>query len=118
MPEARVLRIGSLSLLLLVVAGCESGRTHAPVRSPDGSMTLHTWVERSRADPVAYLCVVFEIRDREKRVIHTENTRASDRMRWKLFWISNDRIRLESSDIGTYEWRRRADGTWAKDLHK
>ncbi len=77
-------------------------------------MTLHTRIESSRADPGAYLCVIFEIRDRSGRVLYSENTRASDTMRWDLAWVSNNRIRLESSDIGRYDWRRQADGTWVK----
>ena len=111
-----MLRLATLSGLLLLIAGCGSRVTAPPIPSPDGSMTLHTRIERSKADLVTYLCVIFEIRDRSGRVIHTENTRASDRMRWKLSWVSNDRIRLNSSDIGTNEWKRLADGTWVKDL--
>ena len=87
----------------------------APVPSPDGSMTLHTRVEQSRADPRTYLCVIFEVRDKSGRVLHSENTRASDRMRWEMSWVTNERVRLRSSDIGTYEWRRQADGKWVRE---
>jgi hypothetical protein len=61
------------------------------------------------------LCVIFEVRDTSGRILHTENTLASDRMRWYMSWVSNDRIRLKSSDIGTYYWQRRADGSWQKE---
>lgn len=77
-------------------------------------MTLHTRVEPSRADPGAYRCVVFEVRDRAGRVVHSENTRASDYMRWDISWASDHLIRLRSSDIGTLHWRRGADGGWSK----
>jgi hypothetical protein len=98
----------------LVLAGCaRQGR--APVASPDGSMTLHTRVEQSQKDRGAYLCIVFEIRDASGRVLHSENTRASDVMRWDMFWITNDRIGLKSSDIGTFYWQRQADGSWKKE---
>ena len=110
-----MLRRATLTALVLLIAGCGSRGTPPPIPSPDGSMTLHTRIEQSKADLVKYLCVIFEIRDRTGRVIHTENTGASDRMRWNLSWVSNDRIRLKSSDIGTYEWKRLSDGTWAKE---
>jgi hypothetical protein len=78
-------------------------------------MTLHTSIEQSRDDPGAYLCVILEIRDRDGKVLHSENTRASDVMRWDLSWISDDRIRLKSSDIGTHDWQRKDDGRWSKE---
>jgi hypothetical protein len=34
---------------------------------------LHTRIERSRQDPVAYLCVIFEIRDPWGRLLYSEN---------------------------------------------
>lgn len=78
-------------------------------------MTLHTRIEQSRNDSVTYLYVIFEIRDSSGRILHTENTRASDVMRWEMSWVADDRIRLESSDIGTREWRRQAGGNWMKE---
>jgi hypothetical protein len=78
-------------------------------------MTLHTRVNQSRDDPGAYLCVIFEIRDRSGRVLHSENTRASDLMRWDMAWVSDDRVCLESSDIGTSCWRKQPDGFWVKE---
>jgi hypothetical protein len=104
-----------LSLLCLLVAGCGSHSGQPPISSPDGAMTLHTRIEQSRADPGAYLCVIFEIRDRLGRVQHSENTRASAIMRWNMSWVSDDRIRLESSDIGTYHWRKHRDGSWVQE---
>jgi len=108
-------KVAGLSLLFLLVAGCGERRGRPPIPSPDGSMTLLTRIEQGRDDPGSYLCVIFEICDSSGRVVHTENTRASDTMRWNLSWVSNDRIRLRSSDIGTYHWRRKADGSWVKE---
>jgi hypothetical protein len=103
-----------LSLLCLLVAGCGSRQGRPPVPSPDGTMMLHTRIEQSRQDPGAYLCVILEIRDRSGHVLYSENTRASDAMRWNVSWVSNDRIRLDSSDIGTYDWRKQPGGGWAR----
>ena len=36
-------------------------------------------------------------------------------MRWETSWVTNERIRLKSSDIGTHYWRRQADGRWVKE---
>jgi hypothetical protein len=109
-----VRKIVRLSLVLLLAAGCEGRRERAAIPSPDGSMTLRTRIEQSRKDPFTYLCVVFEIRNGSGRILHTENTGASNTMRWNMTWVADDRIRLESSDIGTYEWGRQADGSWVK----
>lgn len=86
-----------------------------PLLSPDGTLTLVTDVEHSRADPRIYLCVIFEIRDRSGKVVHRENTRASDLSQWQMSWVSAEKIRLESSDIGTYYWTKQPDGTWKKE---
>ena len=110
-----MLKIARFLLLTSLLAGCGGVPGRPPIPSPDGSMMLHTRIEQSRVDPRAYLCVVFEIRDGSGRVLHAENTRASDRMRWNMSWVSDDRIRLESSDIGTYYWRKQADGGWVKE---
>jgi hypothetical protein len=103
-----------LLISCLLLAGC-ARHGPAPVPSPDGSMTLHTRVEQSRSDLSSYLCVIFEVRDKSGRVLHSENTRASDRMRWEMSWVTNERVRLKSSDIGTHDWRRQADGKWVKE---
>lgn len=101
-------------LVLLMAAGCGQ-KAAAPLISPDGSLTLLTSVESSRADPRAYHCVVFEIRDRTGKVLRRENTRASEMSQWQMTWASTNKIKLESSDIGTYYWTEQADGTWKKE---
>lgn len=104
-----------VTVLGLAFAGCGTRRTQpAPISSPDGTMTLHSWIEQDRSDPKAYLCVVFQVCDRAGQILKTENTLASDRMRWDLTWDGNDRVVLRSSDIGTYHWVRQADGRWER----
>ena len=78
-------------------------------------MALLTSVEKSKTNPALYLCVTFEVRDKAGRLLAKENTRASDASAWNLSWDSIDRIKLESSDIGTYFWDRQADGTWKRN---
>jgi hypothetical protein len=103
-------------VVLLVVAlsaGCRR-RPQSLIPSPNGFMTLHTWIENRKSDPTTYLCVVFQIRDENGRVLHEENTRASDAMRWRMSWDSDNVVRLESSDIGTYFWQLQPNGNWEK----
>ena len=114
MDNMRMRFLAAALMVLLVATGC-GRKAPLPVVSPDGSLTLITSVERSRADAGKYLCVVFEIRDRAGKVLHTENTGASDLSRWQVNWASTNKIRLVSSDIGTYCWSRQADGTWKKE---
>ena len=63
-------------------------------------------------DMTKYLCVKFEIRDSSGAVLHQEQTGASTRMRWRMYWDGNRRVVLESSDIGTYAWEQQPDGKW------
>jgi hypothetical protein len=106
-------RLVSLLLLLSLAAGCS--RPVPPQASPDGSLILAASIERSRAAGSKYLCVILEIRDRAGKVLFRENTGASDVMKWNLHWESNTRIKLDSSDIGTYYWNRQPDGSWRKE---
>jgi len=78
-------------------------------------MTIVTSIEQSQTDPTAYLCVVFEIRNKQGRVLYKENTHASDRMRWNMDWISTNKVRLASSDNGTYFWEQQTNGVWKKN---
>jgi len=103
----------SIGFALILLVGCS--HKMPTMLSPDGSMNLVTSVEQSRQDPQAYLCVVFEIRDQTGKTLYRENTHASVRMRWNMSWASNDRIRLDSSDIGTHYWTKQPDGSWKKD---
>ena len=105
-----------LSLVCLFIAGCGGRQGQSPIPSPSGTLTLHTHIEQRRDDPTAYGCVVFEIRDSTGRLLHTENTRASDFMRWNMTWLADDHILLKSSDIGARHWRRQPDGSWAKEV--
>jgi len=75
-------------------------------------MLLITSIEKSRKDPGAYLCVVFEIRSTNGIVLLTENTRASATMRWSMSWDGNSNVVLKSSDIGDYNWHRLPNGKW------
>ena len=97
----------------LVLAGCTPNGI-PPLPSPDGSLTLHTSVESSHADPTAYGCVIVEIHDKSAKILHRENSHASAFQRWGIAWTSNDNFQLTSSDIGTSIWTRQPDATWKK----
>jgi len=71
-----------------------------------------TTIGADKTDPPAYLCVKFEIQDSAGQLLYAEQTRASARMRWSVGWDGNERVVLESSDIGTYAWERGSDGQW------
>lgn len=100
--------------LVCALAGCTPA-SKPPFPSPDGSLMLHTSIESSRSDPAAYGCVVIEIRDKSGKVLHRENSHASDFHKWEISWTSNDELKLMSSDIGDRTWVRQSDGTWEKD---
>ena len=98
---------------LLLLAGC-GRQSLAPQPSPDGSMLLVTSLEKPPGKGRMPLCLAFEIRSTNGTVLHRENTRGSDTMRWSMAWQDNSTVTLESSDIGTYSWQRQEDGSWKK----
>ena len=77
-------------------------------------MTLVPTINQSTKDKSKYLCVRFSIMDAKGKVLHQEQTSTSSRMKWSLNWQGNDKIVLQSADIGTYTWQRGANGTWKK----
>ena len=104
-----------MAWLLAVLWGWPSGCTTAradSVPSPDGRFVLVTTINKDMTDPTVYLCVKFQILDSAGHVLHAEQTRASDRMRWTMRWDGSERVVLESADIGTYTWERQSDGRW------
>ena len=103
-----------LLLTALVLVGCSPASRQVSQPSPDGKLTLVAFPQQSTNNRVLQL-VMFEIRDQAGKVLHREDTRASDAMRWGMAWVSNERIELKSSDIGTYYWSRQHDGTWRKE---
>lgn len=100
-------------VVLVFLLGCTAARssTHS-IPSPDGSLTLITSMNQNKEDLTKYLCVKFQIVDATGKVWYEEQTGASDRMQWEMYWDENDRVVLESSDIGTLAWEQQADGTW------
>ena len=79
-------------------------------------MTLATSVNRGKANPTRYLCVVVDITDSAGKTLHHEVTPASDAQRWSVRWVGNDEVLLKSSDVGNYHIRRQPDGTWKGEL--
>ena len=98
------------------LSGC-SQRSSSDINSipsPDGNLTLITSINRSKEDPTKYLCVKFQIVDSTGKMLYEEQTGASDRMRWSMRWEDNQRVVLDSSDIGTIVWEQQADESWHK----
>jgi len=94
-----------------LVFGCTTSHSTS-IPSPDGSLTLVTSINQDRADRTAYLCVKFQIFDKAGQVVYEEQTHASDRMIWTMKWEGDQRLVLESSDIGTYAWEQGTGGMW------
>jgi len=107
-------RCVSVLLILGSLAGCiwPKSDSESSIPSPDGRFVLVTTINRDKTDPTVYLCVKLKILDDSGNVLYEEQTRASDRMRWTAKWDGNERVVLESSDIGTYVWELGRDGQW------
>ena len=85
-----------------------------PLPSPDGSLVLFTSAESSHADPKAYGCIIIDIRDKTGKSLYHENTLATDGESWGFDWMSNDKVRLTGSNVGSCTWTRNPDGTWSR----
>ncbi len=84
------------------------------LNSPDQSLLLTTRVNHNKSDLSRYLCVIVDIRESNEagKIIHSEITPASARMRWSIKWEGNDRIILDSSDVGEVIIYRNEGGLW------
>ncbi len=91
--------------------GC-TGTRSSSIPSPDGKLTLITSINRSKDNPTKYLCVKFQIIDSTGKVLYEEQTGASDRMRWSIYWKDTQHVVLDSADIGTMIWEQQANGSW------
>src|SRR5690349_12225326 len=109
--ESRIFFVAMVAPLL-AIGGCSPPPTRIP--SPDAALELLASVETSKADLTSYRCVVIEIRNKAGQVLYKENTHASDTMNWSIAWVSTNKIRLDSSDIGTYFWVQQAQGGWRR----
>ncbi|MBW2409163.1 MAG: hypothetical protein JRF72_05155 [Deltaproteobacteria bacterium] len=81
-------------------------------------MLLNSSVNQNTADPASYLRVVVEIKDLYGNMVFRETTPASDTMRWSLKWVSNNKILLDSADIGRYVIRRVDNRQWVGGFEK
>lgn len=94
-------------LVFVTLSGCSASRSDdmAPIKSPDGSLTLTPSVNTSNSDPTKYLCVAFDIFDSSGSRVHHVESSASDRMKWAIGWFDDRTIVLYSSDVGTRAWK-------------
>ena len=82
--------------------------------SPSGDRKLVTEVcRRDDVEKDCYLCVFLRVYGPDGDIEKTINTHASDVHKWEVSWISDQVVRMESSDIGTTHFTRQEDGSWA-----
>ena len=85
------------------------------VYSVDGSMVIIPTINSDKSDYTSYLLVHLEIKDtRSGKTLFQVQSRASDRMRWSVYWVDTNTVLLDSSDIGSYCWKEGSDRTWAE----
>lgn len=103
-------------ILPLAFSGCARPATPPPRKSPNGTLTLTTFINQNRSNPTRYLCVIVDITDSAGRPIHHEITPISDTQRWSIGWVSDSEVLLKNSDMGDYHIRRQPDGVWKGDF--
>lgn len=118
LDRMRIIWIG-LIILLLTLFGCR-GQTRQyddfpqVIHSADNQLVLVIDLNQSKSDPTKYLCLKFTIQDTNGNVLYQEQTGASVMTRWEMAWDKDNRVWLNSADIGTYYWEQQAEGMWKK----
>ena len=90
--------VGSYALL----ASCH---TKESVKSPDASML-------AEADQNSAGLVTVRILDSGGTPLYKTTSGASAYQQWSIKWLSNEKLLLQSSDIGPSTFVKQADGTW------
>ena len=108
-----------VSVAIAMCGGCtrRSNTTIQRFPSPDGKRFVEATINRKRDDPTKYLCVHLRIvRDPQGAAVVELDTQtgASNRMRWEVFWESDQQVLLKSSDIGDRRWTRGDDDKWSE----
>lgn len=62
-----------------------------------------------------YTHVILDIRDRAGKLLYTDDTHASNATGWSIQWVGNNRIMLNSGDIGMLYWQLSPSGQWENE---
>jgi len=108
-PPKRITRIFILGIgLVIIVLGSWRGRNRPPVEGVihncDGSLSLKLNLHRESKNPDIRDTISFEVLDNNDKILFRCQTIASDRMRWRMGWDRENRIWLNSMDIGILCW--------------
>jgi hypothetical protein len=98
-----------LALILYFFSGV---RHYVPdvVYSGDREKVVVPTINYNKQDKWTYLCVNLEVRDTQSgKTLFMVQTQASDRMKWSVFWVGTDIIRLDSADIGSFCWKEESE---------
>jgi len=102
-------------LIFFVSFLCSCGATteEIEIKSPDGTMFLRT-------STTGNTLLLISIYDKNGKLLHQENTRASHVQKWSVRWLNNQKILIDSSDIGPVSIVSNNVGHWNREspLHK
>jgi hypothetical protein len=91
----------------IALSGCGVGDKDHEATSPDGTMYFRT----STTEGTLLVVTIFE---QNGTILHEENTRASRVHRWSVDWVSDSKIMIKTSDIGSLALIRGDDGRWSR----
>lgn len=91
----------------IALSGCGVGDRDHEATSPDGTMYFRTSTTEGTL-------LVVRIFDQNGTILHEENTRASRVHRWSVDWVSDSKIMIKTSDIGSLALIRDDDGRWSR----
>lgn len=104
-------------LLLLISFGCSNASENnvlKTLKSPNGIYRLDCVLETSKADPKGYYSIIFKIYNANGKLLFEKNTYVSHFHRWDVKWLTDEKIYLESSDIGNTYWIKKTNDDWYK----
>ena len=111
--------LGLIAIVIIALALFLDGRSSRvkpdPVYSVDGSMVIIPTINSNKSDYTSYLLVHLDIKDaRSGKTLFQVQSRASSRMRWSVYWVDNNTVVLDSSDIGSFCWKEGGDHVWTE----
>lgn len=87
-----------------------------PIPSPDGKLMASLAVDEEQTHTKSYMRLAVEIRDaKTNEVLFKRQTTASAMRQYELAWEGDDRLTLDSAEIGRKLGWARGSGGWSDD---
>lgn len=94
-----------LFFFTLTACGLLTDYKEGPFKSPDATLEISAFVNRTDNTKPNYAKVVLTVFDKTNNQTSILETGIGDAMKWAVDWYNENTIVAQSSDIGTRSWR-------------